>query len=113
MSYFFFKIKSFLSSQIVVETDELCSKCPHDVDGRFIKGSIDEINKFGRLVIEKANLDLRYIYTVSEAFSTVNKNLNHDHIVSLCSGCSWQNKSLFFTLKRLNFDNFNKIKLYN
>jgi hypothetical protein len=60
MSYFFFKIKSFLSSQIVVETDELCSKCPHDVDGRFIKGSIDEINKFGRLVIEKANLDFLY-----------------------------------------------------
>ncbi len=95
----FLKSNLFYNLQIVVESDELCSQCPYDVDGRCIKGSMDEIYKIDRLVIEKANLDLNHIYTVSEAFSTVNKNLNHDHIVSICSGCSWQNKCLFYIAK--------------
>jgi hypothetical protein len=85
--------------QIVVKSDELCFECPHDVNGRCIKGSVDEISKVDRSVIEKANLDLKHIYTVSEGFSTVNKNLNHEHVVSLCSGCSWQNKCLFYIEK--------------
>ena len=99
------RVNSFLKSnfhynlQIVVKSDELCSQCPHDVDGRCIKGSVDGINEFDRLVVEKANLNLKHIYTVSEAFITVNKNLNRDHIVSLCSGCSWQDKCLFYIEK--------------
>ena len=92
----FLKSNLFYNLQIVVGSDVLCSQCPHDVDGRCNKGSLDEINKVDRLVIEKANLDLRHIYTISEAFDTVNKNLNHDHIVSICSGCSWQSKCLFY-----------------
>ncbi len=79
-----------------MESDELCTKCPHDVDGRCAKGSKDEINKVDRLVIEKANLDLRHIYTVSEAFNTVNQNLNHEHVISICSGCSWKNICIFY-----------------
>jgi hypothetical protein len=99
------RVNSFLKSnllynlQIVVKSDELCSQCLHDVDGRCIKGPTDEISKVDRLVVEKANLDLKHIYTVSEALSTVNKNLNYDHVVSLCSGCSWQNKCLFYIEK--------------
>ena len=99
------KLISFLKSdlnnnlQIVVESDDLCSRCPHDVDGQCIKGYVDEINKVDRLVVEKANLDLKHIYTVFEAFNTVNKNLNHDHVVMICSKCSWKEKCLFYIEK--------------
>ncbi len=99
------RVTSFLKSnllynlQIVLEFDELCSQCPHDVDGRCARGFMDEINKVDRLVIQKANLDLRHSYTVSEAFSTVNQNLDHNHIISICSGCSWQNICLFYIEK--------------
>lgn len=99
------KVTTFLRSnplykiKIVVKSDELCSQCPHDVDERCIKGSSNEISKIDRLVVEKANLDLKHIYTVSEAFGIVNKNLNHDLVVSLCSGCTWQNKCILYIEK--------------
>jgi len=85
--------------QIVDKTDELCSRCPHDVDGKCIKGSIDEINNIDRLVAKKAKLDLKHIYTVFEAFNTVNKNLNHDQVIALCSKCCWKSKCLFYIEK--------------
>jgi uncharacterized protein len=99
------RLISFLKSdlkyklQIVVGSDELCSHCPHDVDGQCIKGYVDEINKVDRLVVEKANLDLKHIYTVFEAFNTVNKKLNYDQILEICLKCSWKEKCLFYIKK--------------
>ena len=99
------KFISFLKSnlnynlQIVLESDELCSRCPHNVDGRCVKGAQDEIDKVDRLVVEMANLDLKFIYTDFDAFSTVNKNLNYDHVISICSKCSWNDKCHFYIEK--------------
>jgi hypothetical protein len=95
-------VVSFLKSnpntnlQIVDNTDELCSRCPHNVDGHCVKGSVDEIDS---LIIESANLDIIHIYTVRDAFNIINKTLGHDHVVNICKDCNWKNKCLFFIEK--------------
>jgi uncharacterized protein len=95
----FLKLNPYHYLEIVVNTDELCSQCPYNVVGRCEKGSHDEINNIDRLVIENADLNLKHIYTVNEAFKTINENLNYHHIVSICSECKWKNKCLFFIQK--------------
>ena len=92
----FLKLNPCSDLQIVDNTDELCSRCPHNVDGRCFKGSSDKINKVDKLIIENADLDLKHIYTVHEAFSIINKNLENDLLLFICSDCSWKNKCLFF-----------------
>ncbi len=69
------------------------------VNGKCIRESIYKIDKLDGLVIEDTNLDLKYIYNVFEAFNTINKKLSFEHIVSICSRCSWKNKCLFYIEK--------------
>jgi hypothetical protein len=95
----FFKSKPYYSLEIVINTDEICSQCPHNICGKCEKGSQDEIDKVDMLVVKNASLDLKHIYTVREAFSTINENLNYDHLVNICSECNWKNKCLFFPEK--------------
>ncbi len=92
----FLKINPCSDILIVDNTDELCSRCPHNVDGRCFKGFSEGINKVDKLIIENASLDLQNIYTIKEAFNKINKNLDNDLLQIICADCSWKNKCLFF-----------------
>ncbi len=95
----FLKSNPYFNLKIIDNTDELCSKCPHNDDGKCVKGSEDELDKIDRQIIESASLDIKHIYTVQDAFNTINKNLDREHIVNICSDCSWKNICLFFIEK--------------
>lgn len=46
----FLKSDQYYKLQIVVKTDELCSRCSYNVDGRCIKEFTDKINKVDKLL---------------------------------------------------------------
>lgn len=91
----FLKLNQYSDIQIVDDIDELCSKCPHNIDDRCFKESSHGINKVDKLIIENTGLDLKHIYTIHEAFSIINQNLDKDLLLFICSDCSWKNKCLF------------------
>jgi len=86
----FLNLNPSFKLQIVARTDEICSHCPYEVDGLCEKDSYsqDEIVKVDNLVIEKAVLDLKQVYTVENAIKLVNNNLNGDNVMEICFKCS-------------------------
>jgi hypothetical protein len=99
------KIIAFFNSypnsklQIVQEADEICSCCPNENKGFCNRDT--KIGKIDILVIERASIDLKKIYSFEEVQKLVDEDLNHQDIMDICGKCSWKDKCRFF-IKKIN-----------
>jgi len=83
--------------EIVNDADDICTNCPNLIE----KQCVDhlKINKMDANVIGAISLEENQILTIKTALQIINMELNSEAIKSVCEGCVWMDKCLFFINK--------------
>ena len=83
--------------QVVTEADEICGICPNLVDGECV--DCLKIKKMDINVIKTISLENNQIITFKKALQIIDKELSLESIKTICEGCVWMDKCLFFLNK--------------
>lgn len=80
--------------QVVTEADEICGICPNLVDEECV--DCLKIKTMDLNVIKTINLDENQIITFKKALQIIDRELSLESIKTICEGCVWRDKCLFF-----------------
>jgi hypothetical protein len=83
--------------EIVTNADAVCSICPNLVE----KECVDhlKIKKMDLNVIKSISLEENQILTFKTALQIIDDELSSEAIKTICTGCVWMDKCLFFINK--------------
>ncbi len=99
------KIKSELldnntAVEIVRDCDDICSCCPHKKAGVCGKEGAVPAADMDKSVLEKLGFDENLKIKAAEVFNRIKEKMKKTNdLLSVCAGCQWHKKCLFFTSK--------------
>lgn len=80
--------------QIITEADDICAICPNLIENRCIDHL--KINKMDSTVIDSISLEENQVLTIETALKIIDTELSLEAIKTVCEGCVWMDKCLFF-----------------
>lgn len=83
--------------EIVTNADSICSICPNLVEEECV--DYHKIRTMDLNIIKTTSLDENQILTFKTALEIIDKDLNSESIKTICAGCVWMDKCLFFINK--------------
>lgn len=83
--------------EIITDADEICSSCPKLIENQCVDHL--KIKKMDSDIIESVSLEENQVVTFKTAVKIIDKELRVEALESVCKGCVWMDKCLFFINK--------------
>lgn len=74
--------------EMVSGVDDICSKCPHDVENRCSKPG-SNVEEFDREVIDRLRIDTGRKVESKILLDLVEKRVQPEELSGICKGCEW------------------------
>jgi len=73
---------------VVNGVDDICSKCPHNVENRCSKPRRD-VEEFDRKVIDRLKIDIGKKVESKSLLNLLEKRIQPEELLVICKGCEW------------------------
>ena len=83
--------------QIVTDADDICMGCPNLIAEECVDHL--KIKKMDSNVIGNISLEENQVLTIKTALQIIDRELRFETIKTVCEGCVWMDKCLFFINK--------------
>ena len=92
-----FKSAPSTKIQIVTDADDICIGCPNLIAEECVDHL--KIKKMDSNVIGNISLEENQVLTIKTALKIIDRELRFETIKTVCEGCVWMDKCLFFINK--------------
>lgn len=74
--------------ELVSGVDDICSKCPHNVENRCSKPG-SNVEEFDQKVVDRLKIDIGGEIESKSLFSLVEERIQPEELSTVCKGCEW------------------------
>jgi len=77
-----------LKIELVKGVDDICSKCPHNVENRCSKPGSD-VGEFDQEIVHRVGIDIGQEVESITLLNLVEKKVQPEELPAICNGCEW------------------------